>query len=144
MMSIRGAAYSSERSAGAAANAKFVGTGNFKFHNNCHCTVVPVFGAYEPTARQRQWEQDYNEATSGITGSKAKQRAYQESVAGRPIKFRDGKKAAKAKPRGPLDFDSMTTDQVARQIEVTSGLPDSAWKTKYLEKLQARASELAA
>lgn len=50
MLASRGAVYKTENSAGG---------GQFKFHDNCHCQAVPVFGEYEPTAHARQWAADW-------------------------------------------------------------------------------------
>jgi hypothetical protein len=47
LMASRGAVYKSADTAGRDANQRFTGSGRFKFHNNCHCTAVPVFGTYE-------------------------------------------------------------------------------------------------
>lgn len=58
-LSSRGAVYRDDRTADRTANEKFTGEGEFKFHNNCHCIAVPVFGAYEPTAEARQWAADW-------------------------------------------------------------------------------------
>lgn len=59
LMASRGATYLSAGSAGRDANEKFIGDGLAKFHNHCRCTIVPVFGKYEPTAHARQWDADY-------------------------------------------------------------------------------------
>lgn len=59
MLSGRGAVYRSRNSAGAQANDRFTGDGEFKFHDHCRCQVVPVFNVYEPTAHARQWAADW-------------------------------------------------------------------------------------
>lgn len=69
MLATRGAVYSSAAAAGKAApkdgqmptgldetGAEFVN----RFHNNCRCRVVPVFGAFEPTAHVREWQALWN------------------------------------------------------------------------------------
>lgn len=61
LMAARGAVYKSEAAAGASANDKFTGDGAFKFHNNCHCVAVPVFGVYEKPADARGWNRQYND-----------------------------------------------------------------------------------
>lgn len=61
MLASRGAVYKDEHTAGRTANAKFVGEGEFKFHNNCHCTAVPVFGTYEKTAEARAWTRQWHD-----------------------------------------------------------------------------------
>jgi len=55
MLASRGAAYKSEDTAGREANKRFVGDGEFKFHDHCNCQVVPVFGSFEMSAHARQW-----------------------------------------------------------------------------------------
>lgn len=59
MLATRGGVYRSEGTAGRNANERFIGAGDFKFHNNCHCVIVPVFGLYEPPAHARQWAADW-------------------------------------------------------------------------------------
>lgn len=69
MLSSRGAVYKNEHTAGRVANKRFAGEGEFKFHDNCHCQAVPVFGEYEPTAHARQWAADWEqlkEANDGV------------------------------------------------------------------------------
>lgn len=61
LMAARGAVYASKSAAGADANARFTGDGAFKFHNNCHCIAVPVFGVYEKPADARGWNRQYND-----------------------------------------------------------------------------------
>jgi len=39
----RGAIYQNEQTAGRNADARFTGSGQFKFHNNCGCSVAPMF-----------------------------------------------------------------------------------------------------
>lgn len=61
----RGAVYRTEDTAGRNANARFTGSGQFKFHNDCHCTVVPVFGAFEMSATAREAEAIYKNRGHG-------------------------------------------------------------------------------
>jgi hypothetical protein len=61
LMAARGAVYKSEGAAGGDANARFTGEGAFKFHNNCHCVAVPVFGVYEKPADARGWNRQYHD-----------------------------------------------------------------------------------
>lgn len=61
LMATRGAVYKSEGAAGGGANEKFTGAGEFKFHNNCHCVAVPVFGVYEKPADARAWNRQYHD-----------------------------------------------------------------------------------
>lgn len=61
LMAARGAVYKSKGAAGADANDRFTGDGAFKFHNNCHCIAVPVFGEFEKTADARGWNRQYHD-----------------------------------------------------------------------------------
>jgi len=65
LMASRGPAYRSQDTAGGNANIRFTGGGKFKFHNNCYCDVVPVFGAYEMTATAREAEAIYKNRGQG-------------------------------------------------------------------------------
>lgn len=69
MLATRGAVYQSEDTAGLEKNAKFVGAGEFKFHDHCRCTVQPLFGRhYEPPAHIRQATALYKSVTDGERG----------------------------------------------------------------------------
>jgi hypothetical protein len=61
----RGAVYKTRDSAGADINSKFTGSGQFKFHNDCHCDVVPVFGAFEMSATAREAKAVYENRGDG-------------------------------------------------------------------------------
>lgn len=61
MLATRGAVYKNDQTAGRAANAKFVGEGEFKYHNHCRCVAVPVFGQYEKTAEARAWTRQWHD-----------------------------------------------------------------------------------
>lgn len=84
MLATRGvitkALYRTEGTAGRDANAKFTGDGEFKFHNGCHCVVVPVFGAYEAPAHTRADAALYADVTKG-KGDKLN--AWRRAVEGR-------------------------------------------------------------
>lgn len=63
ILATRGAFYRTEGTAGRNANARFTGEGDYKFHDNCHCTVAPVFAdAYEAPAHTRADAVLYQEA----------------------------------------------------------------------------------
>ena len=61
MLATRGAVYKSDSTAGRTANEKFVGEGEFKYHNHCRCIAVPVFGVYEKTAEARAWTRQWHD-----------------------------------------------------------------------------------
>lgn len=79
LLQTRGAVYKSEQTAGRNANSRFVGAGEFKFHNNCHCYIEPVFGIYELSARARADLALYRESTAGLSGSDAR-KAFRQAV----------------------------------------------------------------
>lgn len=71
-------------------NAKFADhkdvPSDVKTHDHCRCHVEPVFGAYEPTAQVRQWQQMYADAKPDPADgppSKAKQMAWRRAYEGR-------------------------------------------------------------
>jgi hypothetical protein len=70
MLATRGAVYHDEQSAGRAANTRFVGEGEHKFHDHCHCTTRVVWEGeeYEPPAHVREAEDLYVAVTSGVEG----------------------------------------------------------------------------
>lgn len=84
LMCIRGAVYKSELTAGGGANQRFVGDGEFKFHDNDDCTIVPIFDgqAYEPPSVIEAWEQLYYQSTTGASGADAR-RAFRRAFEGR-------------------------------------------------------------
>lgn len=151
LMAIRGAVYKSAGTAGENANSRFkLGSGTAKFHNNCRCTITPLFGYhYEAPAHVRQAEKDYEDATSRVRGSKEKQkawrRAYEDRVDGREINGKprtaQGRSAAR-QPDSPLGFDALSADQIRNQIRILDGLKDSEYKTKQMARLRKRLAEL--
>lgn len=82
LLATRGAVYKSEDTAGRGANEKFVGEGEFKFHNHCHCTIEPVFGVYEMTAQARDDLALYKDAARGLSNNAARN-AFRQAVEGR-------------------------------------------------------------
>lgn len=57
LLATRGAVYRSEQSA------------DFKSHDHCRCHAEPIFTAYEPPARVREWQALYAQATAGTRGA---------------------------------------------------------------------------
>lgn len=66
MMTIRGVVYKDEQTAGRRANSKFVGAGEFKYHNHCRCWAAPYFEGqdWEPQSQIEQWQRQYERARS--------------------------------------------------------------------------------
>ena len=54
-------------------------SGNFRAHNNCRCTLEPIFGPWEPSAQMRQWQALYKSSTRGLSGAGAR-RAFRQAV----------------------------------------------------------------
>lgn len=84
MLASRFAVYKSEQTAGRSANEKFIGEGEFKFHNHCHCIAVPVFNVYEPTAHARQWHADWY-ALKKELGHAPSLNQWRQHFEGRPV-----------------------------------------------------------
>jgi hypothetical protein len=71
LMASRGAVYKNAQTAGREANEKFTGDASVaKFHDNCHCTIVPVFRGqqFELSAHAREWDRLYREYAQGHSG----------------------------------------------------------------------------
>lgn len=85
LMATRGAVYHSEESAGIDANDRFEGEGEAKFHDHCHCTLVPVFKGqrYEPPGHIERFDQIYRESTGDYSG-KDKLRAFRRALESDP------------------------------------------------------------
>lgn len=73
VMVSRGAVYRSRKTAGESANDRFVGAGMFKFHDNCGCTVAPVFTRSEfMSAEAERLRNIWDETTAGKSGADAR------------------------------------------------------------------------
>jgi hypothetical protein len=99
LMATRGAVYKNEQTAGGDASKGFVGEGEFKFHNHCHCYVEPAFGIYEMTAQAREDLATYKRVTEGLSGAAARN-AFRRAVEGRDATG-ESDVVAGAKPRVP-------------------------------------------
>lgn len=73
VMVSRGAVYRSRKTAGENANDRFVGAGMFKFHDNCGCTVAPVFTRSEfMSPEASRLRKLWDETTAGLSGADAR------------------------------------------------------------------------
>lgn len=73
LVATRGAIYKTQATAGRSANSRFGGEGEFKWHNNCHCYIEPLFAdVYEPTAQARSDLALYAQVTRGLSGAAAR------------------------------------------------------------------------
>jgi hypothetical protein len=71
LMASRGAVYATAESAGRDANALFTGDASVvKFHNDCHCAIVPVFRGqrFELSPHAQEWDRLYREYAQGHPG----------------------------------------------------------------------------
>jgi len=117
-------------------------TAHFASHPNCHCTAQPVFHG-QPGEEASVLQYVASKRREGRTPEqrKAINDALREMDA-KPMSL-TGKAtgpAAKAKPSSA--FESMTRDQVQKQLDITRGLKDSEWRTGQLARLEARIAEL--
>lgn len=84
MLATRGAVYKSDQTAGREANARFVGEGEFKYHNHCHCVAVPVFGTYEKPAHARAWTRQWHDLRREL-GYSPSLTQWRQFFEGRPV-----------------------------------------------------------
>lgn len=71
LMASRGSVYRTAASAGREANDLFTGDASVvKFHNNCHCAIVPVFRGqrFELSPQAAEWDRIYREYAQGHPG----------------------------------------------------------------------------
>lgn len=71
LMASRGMVYKTADSAGLDANDKFSGDASVaKFHDNCHCGIIPVFRGqrFELSAHAREWDRLYREYAAPFPG----------------------------------------------------------------------------
>ncbi|MEU8829339.1 hypothetical protein [Streptomyces sp900116325] len=71
LMASRGAVYATAESAGREANERFSGDASVvKFHDNCHCAVIPVFRGqrFELSRHAAEWGRLYQEHAQGHPG----------------------------------------------------------------------------
>ncbi|MFI8942757.1 hypothetical protein [Streptomyces syringium] len=71
LMAARGMVYKSAGSAGRDANELFTGDASVaKYHNDCHCSIIPVFRGqrFELSAHAREWDRLYREYAAGHPG----------------------------------------------------------------------------
>lgn len=68
---IRGMVYKDAGSAGREADSRFEGDASVvKFHDNCHCQIIPVFRGqrFELSEKAREWERLYREYAAPYSG----------------------------------------------------------------------------
>lgn len=71
LMASRGMVYKTAGTAGRDANSLFTGDASVaKFHDNCHCGIIPVFRGqrFELSAHAREWDRLYQEYAAPFPG----------------------------------------------------------------------------
>ncbi|MFE0088766.1 hypothetical protein [Streptomyces sp. NPDC059016] len=71
LMASRGAVYKNARTAGQEANERFAGNASVvKFHDHCHCTIIPVFRGqqFQLSPHAAEWDRLYREYAQGHSG----------------------------------------------------------------------------
>jgi hypothetical protein len=71
LMASRGSVYRTAATAGQDANDRFSGDASVvKFHNNCHCGIIPVFRGqrFELSPQAARWDEIYREYAQGHPG----------------------------------------------------------------------------
>jgi hypothetical protein len=140
MLAIRaGSGYLYRRDSFAQSNARFTGAGRFKVHDNCRCTLEPVFGHYEPTADVRDAMKTWDESTAGRTGHDARV-AFRQAVEGRPVTGSDRTpQARKSTTAQKFEGGAKTPENQRHQLELLQALPPA----KTPEAAQWRAARIA-
>ncbi|MET9950161.1 hypothetical protein ABZ135_01250 [Streptomyces sp. NPDC006339] len=71
LLASRGAVYKNAQTAGRDSDERFTGDDSVvKFHDNCHCTIIPVFRgqSFELSAHAAEWDRLYREYAQGHSG----------------------------------------------------------------------------
>lgn len=116
----------------------FKGAGAFKAHDNCRCTVEPVFGRYEATAQVREAQKTWDEVTKGRTGKDARA-AFRQAVEGREV---TGDKKSKGVKRGPVKGEGKTPENQRHQLRVLEAMPPAktpeaaAWRANRIAEIR--------
>ncbi len=98
--------------------------------SNCRCHAEPVFTAYEPSARMREAQKVWAEATRGRSGADARL-AFRQALEGRPVTGTTGAK----KKAATLGKSSLTRAQAEHLLTVAQGLKDSPYRTGEIARL---------
>lgn len=84
LMAIRGPVYKDADTAGRDANSRFVGEGEFKFHDHCNCHAAVIFRgqSWSPRPEVLEWKRLYEESTKDVTeGGAALRNAFRRALA---------------------------------------------------------------
>jgi len=96
----------------------------------CQCGVEAVFTAYEPSAKMREAQKLWEDATRGRSGADART-AFRQAVDGTPITGRTGV----TQPKAGTAAKGLTPAFINNQIKILTGLKDSPYRTKRLAEL---------
>ena len=112
----------------------------FASHPNCNCTAQPVFHGqpgeevsvlqYVASKRRENRTPEQRKAINDAL----------RAMDAKPTRLTSVPTGAAAK--APSAFESMTRDQVQKQLDITRGLKDSEWRTGQLARLEQRIAEL--
>lgn len=135
MLAARGAVYRSQK------------TASFDAHDHCRCHVEPWFsGAYEPTAKVREWQKLYDTSTAGATTSHDRRLAFRQAYEGREVnisrdtvtKTSGGKTATTVRARGERTQDEIRAELTALENNfprLAAG-QQREWTSKRMETLR--------
>lgn len=82
LMASRGMVYKTAKTAGRDANERFSGDASVaKFHNDCHCAIIPVFRGqrFELSPHAAEWDRLYREFAQGHPGDQL--RLFRQAIA---------------------------------------------------------------
>src|SRR6185312_13953545 len=134
LRSANGLLYKSQRSASFLAHTKQPnGSGG-----DCRCTAEPVFGRYEPTARVREAQKVWDEATKGRSGHDART-AFRQAIEGRDVKGAKGSKRHKVIAKG----EGRTPENQRAQLRILQAMPPAktpeaaAWREGRVKEIRA-------
>ena len=99
--------------------------------SNCRCHAEPVFTAYEPSARMREAQATWAQATKGRYGADARA-AFRQALEGRPV---TGTTGPLKKKTATLGKSSMTRAQAEHQLAILQGLKESEYRTTQMARL---------
>lgn len=139
MLALRGPVYRSRKSAGFSAHHKKPnGSGG-----DCRCSVEPVFGHWEPSARVREAQALWRDATKGRTGHDARV-AFRQAVEGREVTGAPAKSSGTRNKRGETfqTPQGKTPETQRAQLRILEALPPAktpeaaAWRRDRIAEIR--------
>jgi len=92
---------------------------NFRAHENCRCSVEPVFGRFEPTAQVRDAEKVWADTTKGRSGHDARV-AFRQALEGRDV---TGAKKVAGKHKTLTKGEGKTPENQRAQLRILEAMP---------------------